>query len=255
MRHPLRRSSRSPVIDDPHPRHDHTGAPLHIGLQAQYEAVQHGTFITLIYGGSDGPAPNSSSSSLASVCKGRALRSQSNTAPKSWAGEATAAGAASTEAGALGSPPSSNYTYVNPPTASCCNFYVDPKTPSKGNSSCPCAYCKGMCNGGQCAGSGSSGGGGDADSGLGEVTTPWYNGFDAAVTGGTWGAAILVVITMTWWRRYGQSIVEKVTGQGASSSSRGSDGGRARRGSRAGGSRYAYDHQQQDGFVALPSDR
>ncbi len=79
---------------------------------------------------------------------------------------------------------------------SCCNWPLDRANPQLGNSSCPCAYCGGMCSGGECAGSG----GGDGGIELGELDTPWYFGFQGASTGGVWGAAGVLIITISWWR-------------------------------------------------------
>jgi hypothetical protein len=86
---------------------------------------------------------------------------------------------------------------INPTPFSCCNF-VDADNPQLGNQSCPCAYCKGMCSGDAgCPGAGQGGAGGTT---LGEVTTTWATGFAGDVAGGVWGAALVLGLSVTWWR-------------------------------------------------------
>ena len=94
--------------------------------------------------------------------------------------------------------PENTNSTIHPPTYSCCNFPNDVTNASKGNTSCPCAYCSGMCNGGQCSGSGDNTV--DGITNLGEVTAPWYSGIEVGTIGGVWGSLLAVVITVTWWR-------------------------------------------------------
>lgn len=89
-------------------------------------------------------------------------------------------------------------TTVHPPTYSCCSYPNDVTNLTKGNTSCPCAYCSGMCNGGKCSGSGDNSV--DGITNLGEITAPWYNGIEPGTIGGVWGALVFVIITVTWWR-------------------------------------------------------
>jgi hypothetical protein len=84
---------------------------------------------------------------------------------------------------------------INVPTSSCCNWMVNPKAPALGNSSCPCAYCQGMC-----PGHGSSACAAAAPSGLGDLDTPWWSGFDVGTAGAVWGGTLLAVAVVTWWR-------------------------------------------------------
>jgi hypothetical protein len=85
---------------------------------------------------------------------------------------------------------------LNPATYSCCSFPVDFNNASLGNTSCPCAYCKGMCPGNACAG---ANGGSD---GLNQVSTPWYNGVNLVTICGAWGG-VLGAILIDWLvRRY-----------------------------------------------------
>jgi hypothetical protein len=158
-----------------------------------------------------------------------------------------------------------NPNAINPDTFSCCNF-VDADKPQLGNQSCPCAYCQGMCSGdGSCVGGsgagGGSGGGGNSGSTLGELDTPWYNGFVGSTSGGVWAAAVAVGGTVVWWHRRGDSKAREER-RAARRKSGGSGGGGASGGAvapRASGSRVAAGEGGGAGgaagyYLALPSN-
>lgn len=97
-------------------------------------------------------------------------------------------------------------TALNPPTYSCCSFPVDFNNASLGNTSCPCAYCKGMCPGNDCAGA--SGGG----AGSNQASLPWYNGVNVVTICGAWGGVIGAILIDWLVRRYffstGKAVVD-----------------------------------------------
>ena len=99
---------------------------------------------------------------------------------------------------------------------SCCSFpAVDPAGPpwapltnSTVNASCPCAYCKGMCPGGQCGG-GEGAGAGTGDGSAYGADLPWWNGLDPVLIGAVWGAVAAFAIAHTIALRFAASAEEK----------------------------------------------
>jgi hypothetical protein len=76
------------------------------------------------------------------------------------------------------------------PAHSCCNFPSDFANNQSANTSCPCAYCKGMCSGGTCAG----GAAGGAAAAPGSALPSWYNGLQPSTIGGVWGAVAAAIV-------------------------------------------------------------
>ena len=101
---------------------------------------------------------------------------------------------------AAGIPPAANA--LNRPYHNCCNYKRNVSDPTSGNTSCPCAACKGSCGTEPCYGSTSVNIGNNT--GLGNPTFGVLNGANAALIGGVYGGVAVLsaaYVGVLWWGR------------------------------------------------------